>query len=216
MSEGKRAGSLRRILFYWNFALLTQPVSLPNMIAGALASVPTLPQRGQFSSGATVLTATTQGLQSSQTASHAAEQHHVFTGSGIAVKKTTPNPIYKWETGSSAKRTDVVVDGRTFEPSNCPAIYTAKDSGAAAEDDSGAPSQQFVDFQCVLTKEEMEALAARRKKLLSTATANVMNTSAVNCSDKTAHKNHAASMSMQASTPYIDSKRIQKELFTRR
>ena len=171
---------------------------------------PVLPVKGKFSSSSTIdstpFTASYQNMSS--------QPHHVFTGSGVSVKKTAPAPIYKWEENGneSKERVEIVVGEKRFVPSNINAIYTLADNENAESNDI---SDEYVDFQVVLTKQEMEALAARRKKLLKTATANINNLSSVN-SAKHVHKNHAASMSLHLDTPYVDPKRIQRDNFIRR
>lgn len=182
---------------------------------------PTLPKKGQFSSGDTVyssdLTNDGASVAPSQLSNNTAkatdsDSHRIFTASGISIRKAAPPPIYKWETttGSDMKdsRTHIFIDNNKFLPSNQNSIYIK-------DDPNDIEPQPFIDVQIILTKEELDTLAARRKKLLRTATANPMNTSSINAS-KLLQNNHVASMSMHANTPYVDSKRIQKELFIRR
>ena len=171
---------------------------------------PTLPVKGKFSSSSTIdssaITNSFQNLTS--------QPHQVFTGSGISMKKTAPTPIYSWEENGieNKERIEIVVNEKRFVPSNINSIYTLAENEDSQN--STVPSE-YVDFQVVLTRQEMEALAARRKKLLKTATANVNNLSSVN-SSKHVHKNHAASMSLHLDTPYVDPKRIQRDNFIRR
>ena len=170
---------------------------------------PSLPVKGQFSSSSTVLTA-----QSSVAPSQApTTPNHVFTSSGIAVKKSAPTPIYKWEGSDGVKkdRTEIEVNDKVYVPSSENAVYVQHDGKNVGK----GVENQFIDFQVVLTKEEMETLAARRKKLLKTATANVKNTSSVN-SNSHVIKSHVASMSINATLPYVDPKRVQQELFIKR
>jgi len=176
---------------------------------------PTLPERGKFSSSVTTAGSSTIA-SSRQTVSAAPSQpQHVFTASGLATKKTSPAPIYKWEgNNGKSERSEIVIGEKTFVPSNYNAIYTA--SGKSKDMGDELLSQEFVDFQIILNKEEMEVLAARRKKLHLTSTASAQNLSSINGVDKAIHKSHVASMSLSKSTPYVDSRRIQSELLIRR
>ena len=172
---------------------------------------PSLPERGKFSnnmsSGTTVASSSPEKPQHPQ---------HVFTASGIVEKKTAPTPIYNWESDSAkVDRKELIIGKNKFVPSNFNSIYTTLPEGNS-KDNNEQLCSQYVDFQVVLTKEEMEVLAARRKKLYISATANAQNLSSINCTNKAVHKSHAASMSLHKSTPYIDPKRIQRELLIRR
>ena len=196
-------------------------------VGDTTAIPPSLPQKGQFSSGDTIYsTDSTIGQNPSIIPSQmtnmndtkGSESHQIFTASGISVRKSAPPQIYKWETttGSDTRdsRTQIVIDNNGYLPSNHNSIYVKNDTDVVG-DVVDVTQQPFIDIQVVLTKEELDTLAARRKKLLRIVTANPMNTSSINCS-KMLQKNHIASMSMHASTPYVDAKRIQKELFIRR
>lgn len=176
---------------------------------------PTLPERGKFSSNmSTVGMVLTSSQVESPLNRPPSQPQHVFTASGLAAKKTVPTAIYKWEANNSKnERSEVVIGNKTFIPSNYNAIYTAAKSTKSAEKSN---SQEYIDFQVVLTKEEMEVLAARRKKLYFTATANAQTLSSMNGIDKSVHKSHVASMSLSKSTPYVDPSRIQSELLVRR
>jgi hypothetical protein len=174
---------------------------------------PALPERGKFSSNLSSGDGTT--LASSQAPTQAPMQpQHVFTASGLAARKTAPAPIYKWEAGSAkTERSELIVGNQRFVPSDCTAVYTTSSAKSSGDESN---SQEYVDFQVILTREEMEVLAARRKKLHFTATANAQNMSSINGVDKAVLKSHVASMSLSKSTPYVDSRRIQNELLIRR
>lgn len=102
--------------------------------------------------------------------------------------------IYAWEDRSEKHiRQEFYVDNFAFEPSSTPGFYNRK----YGDEEEPPTSDKFIDFQIVLTHEEMTALAARKKSERA---------------DVKLVKNQAAQSSIQATAPYIDSKRIMKEM----
>lgn len=115
-----------------------------------------------------------------------------FTGSGLktAAKKTT----YAWENEDSPKKTKkkMLLDEFSFIPTSVPGYYVREDGDFTSDD-------QFVEFQIMLTPEEVSTLAARKKSWKKNLEANRQGW------------NKSKSISLQASTPYVDPKRIAKE-----
>lgn len=108
---------------------------------------------------------------------------------------TQERSLYKWENGSTSvrARSDLIVDGRNFEPSAAPGFYFRK-----YEEMSGVEVDQCVDFQIILTQEEITALAARKKAQKA---------------DAKLHKSQAASSSVHHATPYVDPKRLTQDMY---
>jgi hypothetical protein len=109
---------------------------------------------------------------------------------------TQERSLYKWENGSAGVKTvrsNLTIDGRTFEPSPAAGFYFRK-----FEEMSGVEIDQCVDFQIILTQEEITALAARKKAQKA---------------DAKLHKSQAASSSVHHATPYIDPKRLTQDMY---
>lgn len=119
-------------------------------------------------------------------------------------KKHTPiksqAPIYSWEDGprlgEKVSRDHIVLQDCCYQATTEPGIYT-RTALNDQEDEllhvASDLNNLFVDFQVVLTKEEIITLAARRRSFRP---------------DMQLHKNIAASASPNISTPYVDPKRI--------
>lgn len=112
-----------------------------------------------------------------------------------SVSKKTPQPIYSWEEKSEkVLRDEMVIDGISFVPTGTPGFY-----GRVFEDGEAEEylSDRFIDFQLILTQEEVTTLAARRK---------------AEKQDVKLVKNLAAATSVHAATPYVEPKRIVQEM----
>jgi hypothetical protein len=102
--------------------------------------------------------------------------------------------IYAWEDRSEKQtRQDFLIDNFAFEASSTPGFYNRK----YGNEEEPPSSDKYIDFQIILTHEEMTALAARKK---------------AERADVKLLKNQAAQTSIQAAAPYIDPKRIMKEM----
>lgn len=102
--------------------------------------------------------------------------------------------IYAWEDRSDKYiRQEFILDPFAYEPSSTPGFYSRK----LNEEEEPPSSDKFIDFQIILSHEEMIALAARKK---------------AERADVKLVKNQAATTSINYSTPYIDQKRIMKEM----
>lgn len=135
---------------------------------------------------------------------------------------STSKPIYAWETGQTGdrQRSSVTIDSIVFEPTALPGFYKrvarqvhkkspiqGEEEGEMADDadqeeiveeeDFVELSDKFVDFQIILTEEEMRTLASRKKRERD---------------DVKLLKSQAAATSIHSATPYIDPKRITQEL----
>jgi hypothetical protein len=109
---------------------------------------------------------------------------------------TQERSLYTWENGSLNTRnvrSTLTIDGRTFEPSPAAGFYFRK-----FEEMSGVETDQCVDFQIILTQEEMTALAARKKAQKV---------------DAKLFKSQAASSSVHHAIPYVDPKRLSQEMY---
>lgn len=105
--------------------------------------------------------------------------------------------IYAWEDSNErAERVPLEVSGVVFLPSKVAGFYSRQDTLNPGVDTTPLP-EKYVDFQIILTAEELTTLAARKK----TATSRV----------GVAPRGLPAP-SLSSSTPYIDPRRIQKDL----
>ena len=126
------------------------------------------------------------------------------TGSPNGASTAARNTIYEWEGQSEsdrrmqARQTALIVDHLTYCPSATNGFYRRTDEHEE-QFDNIASDDKFIDFQIILTKDEISALAARKRSLQIHT-------------DKVLHKSTAASKSVHAATPYIDQYRITKEL----
>lgn len=116
------------------------------------------------------------------------------SASQSASKKATPSVsnIYAWEDGSvKPQRKEIYLEDFCYHPSTTPGFYNRM----VAEDESKdlVISDKFIDFQIVLTQEEITTLAARKK---------------AEKPDIKLAKSQAAATSVHLSTPYVDPKRI--------
>lgn len=126
----------------------------------------------------------------------------------VASSKRSPSkqPLYAWEDPNSGnKHGAIVIENNMFVPTATNGFYDRVDtsrSSLSLNDPSGgvpvAPlSDKYCDFQIVLTMEELTTLASRKK---------------ADRPDSKLSRSQAASMSVHSSTPYVDSRRIQKSL----
>jgi hypothetical protein len=116
-------------------------------------------------------------------------------------------PIYDWEDRSEKPSRSVLqIDDNAFEPTSRPGFYKRVSSSTkkGSEMDSSNPdederqiSDKYLDFQIVLTQDEITALASRRKKERD---------------DKKLMKSQAAATSVHSSVPYVDPRRIKLEM----
>jgi hypothetical protein len=106
--------------------------------------------------------------------------------------KRVSQPIYSWEEKSDKviPRSAILIDNLSFYPTPIPGFY-------ARGDESETMSDRFIDFQIMLTQEEILTLAARKK---------------AERPDAKLSKNIAAATSVHTSTPYVDPRRLQQEL----
>lgn len=134
----------------------------------------------------------------------------------------SPQPIYAWEERSEKpSRNTLTVDDVVYEPTSRAGFYkrigttnTSPGSpgegdedpfegggGVNLEDDddeqNNRNNDRFIDFQIVLTHDEITALAARRKKERD---------------DIKLVKSKAAATSVHSATPYIDPRRIKLDM----
>jgi hypothetical protein len=101
--------------------------------------------------------------------------------------------IYGWEYGKEKySRGTISIENFSYDPTPTPGFYSRQSENFDTDD-----MDKCLDFQIILTQEEMTALAARKKaqKL-----------------DAKLHKSQAAALSVHASTPYVDPKRIAAEM----
>lgn len=101
---------------------------------------------------------------------------------------TISGKIYAWEDEVKKERESIDIEGKLYYPTRSVGFYSAEEE---------QNSDSFCDFQIVLTLEELTTLAARRK---------------AERYDTKLHRNQAAAQSVHASTPYIDPRRVAKEL----
>ena len=116
-------------------------------------------------------------------------------------------PLYAWEmanhggTGDSSAiiRERVNTDAASYIPSSSLGIYV----NDTVDADSSATSDALIDFQVVLSPEEFLVFVSRRRNAVAEK----------KHSERFLDKSkQAESSSLTASTPYVDPKRIQKEL----
>jgi hypothetical protein len=95
----------------------------------------------------------------------------------------------------------------SFIPSSLPGIYVSDGGSTDPSGVSAASRDGLIDMQIILTPEEFRAYVSRRKTV---ASANAKR----RLVDKLCSKPTMTSpLSVAASGPYVDPKRIQKELF---
>jgi hypothetical protein len=132
--------------------------------------------------------------------------------SGVAASRTPPasaskslQPIYNWEMANQSAvdsdadviRERITTDAASFIPSNSLGIYV----GDVSED--SYTSDALVDFQVVLSEEEFNVFVARRRNVVAEK----------KHSERFIDKSKASDKStVLTSTPYVDPKRIQREL----
>lgn len=103
-------------------------------------------------------------------------------------------PIYAWEESNERpERVPIDIGGVTFLPSKQVGFYNRQDVVQVGFDSTPLP-EKHVDFQIILSAEELTTLAAR-KKAASTRMATQKN----------------AQPSLHISTPYVDPRRIYKD-----
>ncbi len=114
----------------------------------------------------------------------------VFTASGMK-PRLSQGPIervaFNKEEGSKEK----VVEGVTFLSTNMPGYYIRQDAAVIG------PSDKYIDFQIVLSPEEVTTLIQRKKALMR-----------INGGVNSATTSTPSKPSIQASTPYIDPGRL--------
>jgi hypothetical protein len=126
------------------------------------------------------------------------------SGSGSVANKSqsqssrkSSQPLYNWEERSEQRnpREEILVDGVSFLPTPAQGLYMRN---MTREETEYILHDKYVDFQIVLTQEEMTILAARKK-------AEKM--------DAKLGKSVAASSSVHNAIPYVDRKRIVQDMF---
>lgn len=136
--------------------------------------------------------------------------------STIPTGATQTGTIYSWEDSAARPpREPLFIDGVQFEPTDAKGFYrrmlsVVPESEPANDEEYFQLQQQaekqadftlsdkFVDFQIALTQEEFMTLAARRK---------------AERVDVKLHRNQASAKSVHSSTPYIEQRRIVKQLY---
>jgi len=107
-----------------------------------------------------------------------------------------PAPIYTWEENNErAERVPIEVGGATFLPSKQVGFYNRQDPHHGGFDTTPLP-ERYVDFQIVLSAEELTTLAARKKTLTS----------------RVGQSPRGIKPTLHSSTPYVDPRRIQRDL----
>lgn len=145
-------------------------------------------------------------MHNSNTASSAQSANTLVMRSGNASvsnksqgsKKATQQPaLYAWEDRSEQRmpREEIVVDGVSFIPTPAQGLYARNMDREEADD---ILQDKYVDFQIILTQEEMTILAARKK---------------AEKVDAKLGKSMAASNSVHNAIPYVDRKRIVQDMF---
>ncbi len=107
-----------------------------------------------------------------------------------------PQQIYAWEDGNErAERVPFDVGGVTFLPSKQVGFYNRQDPNTGGIDSTPLP-ERYVDFQIILSPEELTTLAARKKTLIGRVGLSV----------------RAEKPSVHTSTPYVDPRRVHRDL----
>jgi hypothetical protein len=107
---------------------------------------------------------------------------------------THSQPIYAWEEGNErAERIPLDIGGVTFLPSKQVGFYNRQDTVQAGFDSTPLPDK-YVDFQIILSAEELTTLASRKKAASTRLVAMKGNQQSLHCS-----------------TPYVDPRRIYKD-----
>ena len=126
------------------------------------------------------------------------------TGAGnntTTLGKSQANIIYAWEEGNERpSRVPLEMGGVVFLPSRANGFYSRQDTISPGLDTTPLP-EKYVDFQIILTEEELTTLAARKKTAMARLN--------VGAGAGGSTRNQA---SLNISTPYVDPRRIQKEL----
>lgn len=138
-----------------------------------------------------------QAPGASLTASQLQTGNTTIASGQIQPSRKSPNQerttIYSWEGGRERNAREAIsIEDFHYEPTPIPGFYSRR----ITEIDNDE-MDKFVDFQIILTQEEMTALAARKKAQKV---------------DAKLHKNQAASSSVHTATPYVDPKRIAAEM----
>lgn len=116
-----------------------------------------------------------------------------FAGGARRSPTAQDKSIYSWENGKERNsRGSVTVENFSYDPTQTAGFYARRTDDVDVDD-----MDRFIDFQIILTQEEMTALAARKKAQKN---------------DAKLHKSQAAALSVHASTPYVDPKRIAAEM----
>lgn len=113
-----------------------------------------------------------------------------------------PAPIYAWEVSSSSARTGrrkLVLDGMHFLPTDLPGMYAREDEVDADIGELVTLPEKFVDFQIILTADEISALISR--------------TRIASRSDIHDPKNAMMASSVHAAHPFVDSTRLMQDYF---
>eukprot|EP01036_Dinobryon_divergens_P035204 gene35204-45592_t len=149
----------------------------------------------------------------------AASSSSAFPSSSASAPRSRPSPspsqqpakIYTWEStegGRSAQqRQPIEVDGVIFDPSSTEGFYSRRTNqhpvegrdgeGDAAFSEYTSFNSKYMDFQVILTNEELTALAARKR---------------ADRRDIKSDKSQAASASPLTASPYIEPRRIRDAL----
>lgn len=115
-------------------------------------------------------------------------------------KLTSPsvsNKIYAWEDmDGKPPRKPLFVDNIIYEPSVLPGFYNRRVEDGDNNEDA-LHSDKFIDFQIILTQEEITTLAARKK---------------TERNDVKIFKSKAAATSVHSTIPYVDQRRIKQDM----
>jgi len=118
-----------------------------------------------------------------------------FSLNNTSVIKSTPS-IYAWEDGNNIKkRENIEMNGLVYKPTRELGFYSVGNS-----QDLSFGNDRYIDFQIILTDEELTTLAARTKASRVIIPSHI-----------TDHSKSVAT-SVHTSTPYIDPKRIFRDM----
>lgn len=120
------------------------------------------------------------------------------TSPGSRKSTSKAAPIYAWETEATNKtgQDHMIMDDAYYAASNIIGLYTRMPLNDQEDELINASTEAnnlYVDFQIVLSKEEIITLAARKKSYRE---------------DNVIDKNIAAGASANVSTPYVEPKRV--------
>lgn len=107
----------------------------------------------------------------------------------MEMTKKSTNQIYHWETGRDS-RIKIDIDECSYVPTKSPGIYS--------REEEVAKNNKWLDVKIVLTADELETLVKRKQAMKRV---------------KNQGLNLPNQGSIQSSTPYVDPRRIQREIY---